>query len=100
MVLGRITDWKRTAGRCRGLRKLSVCQNGTRIGHLGASEQVTRRTCGTVGVVVRMVKRDAQRFDVCARIRSLPALEKGGKGEKYLCDGEEENRRPPERARE
>lgn len=100
VVLGRITDWKRTAGRRRCLRKLSVCQYGGRIGDLGTSEQVTRRTCGTVGVVVRMMKRDAQRFDVCARIRPLPALEKGGKGQKYLCDGEEENRRPPERARE
>jgi hypothetical protein len=47
-----------------------------------------------------MVKRDAQRFDVCARIRPLPALEKGGKGQKYLCDGEEENRRPPQCAGE
>ena len=100
MVLGRITDWKRTAGRRRCLRKLSVCQYGTRIGDLGTSEQVTRRACGAVGVVVRMVKRDAQRFDVCARIRPLPALEKGGKGQKYLCDGEEENRRPPQCARE
>lgn len=99
-MLVRISDRDRTVGRCGCLRKMSGDEYRTCVRDLGACEQVTRSACGAVSVVVRMVKGHALGFDVRARIRSLPPLEKGREGQKYLRDGEEENRRPPQRARE
>ena len=61
--------------------------------------EAARGAGGAIGIIVRMVQSRAGFLDVRAGIRTLPCFEQRSESHEQLGDGEEQNRRTPERSR-